>query len=519
MILRKPYAFLIKNFKRIHFILAILIGILIYKTNIVFSFYKNYINFQATSTEGETYLTFFMYILALLIIVINVIIYYLMREKKKPKVMYLISIISYIAIFVGFIYLQMNLHTLSVEGVMDAKSIRMARDIAKISTYVQYILIIPIIIRALGFDVKRFDFAKDIQELDIELSDNEEVELLVGVDTEAIKSKIHKKMRGFKYYYQENRIFILAIGALIAIVIFIIIIVGIRINRVYNEGQTFENFHFKMKIEDSYISAKSSDGTVADKNNKSYVVLKLNVISNHINKTLDTNDFILVVGNKNYAPTKKAYNYFTDIGIGYKAQTIGTTEAKTYILVYDVNNNYLNKKMILRYELKYTENGMTNQKVNIKPTNLDKAKLIGTYNLNDEVTFNNNIISSGKFKINKYALDDSINYNYKEEIDGKEYDRNLIIKGSDYSSILNIDITSSLNNDISNSTLIGNYTEIKYLLDGKEYTSSKKDKTPEFCTNGLFLEVDKQMKDATDIYLDINIRGNEYKYYLKKATK
>ena len=50
-----------------------------------------------------------------------------------------------------------------------------------------------------------------------------------------------------------------------------------------------------------------------------------------------------MVGNKNYAPTKKAYNYFTDIGIGYKAQTIGTTEAKTYILVYDVNNNYVTR--------------------------------------------------------------------------------------------------------------------------------------------------------------------------------
>ena len=38
MIIRKPYALLIKNFKRIHFVLALLMGYLALKSNDIYTF-------------------------------------------------------------------------------------------------------------------------------------------------------------------------------------------------------------------------------------------------------------------------------------------------------------------------------------------------------------------------------------------------------------------------------------------------------------------------------------------------
>ena len=52
MILRKPYAFIIKYFKVIHFLLTLLIAYLIYRTNLVLSFVSNYIS-SNTSVIGQ----------------------------------------------------------------------------------------------------------------------------------------------------------------------------------------------------------------------------------------------------------------------------------------------------------------------------------------------------------------------------------------------------------------------------------------------------------------------------------
>ena len=43
MIFKKPYAFLIKNFRLFHLILAIIMGYLVYQTNLLSSFFKEYL--------------------------------------------------------------------------------------------------------------------------------------------------------------------------------------------------------------------------------------------------------------------------------------------------------------------------------------------------------------------------------------------------------------------------------------------------------------------------------------------
>ena len=49
------------------------------------------------------------------------------------------------------------------------------------------------IIRGLGFDIKKFNFNKDVQELNLSQEDMEEVEVNVGIDTTNILRGVRKQ--------------------------------------------------------------------------------------------------------------------------------------------------------------------------------------------------------------------------------------------------------------------------------------------------------------------------------------
>lgn len=101
MILRKPYAFLIKKFKLIHLILSILMFYLVYRFNTVYTFFKEYVNKDIHNRIlASDYITLFMFLVILFITIGLIIVYLLMRFKKKPKTLYLINIIGYFASFI-----------------------------------------------------------------------------------------------------------------------------------------------------------------------------------------------------------------------------------------------------------------------------------------------------------------------------------------------------------------------------------------------------------------------------------
>ena len=68
MILRKPYAILIKNFKLIHFIMALMMGFLFYKTSSILSFLNDYLSSVATTIIHEVTSSLFSPLFVLIII-------------------------------------------------------------------------------------------------------------------------------------------------------------------------------------------------------------------------------------------------------------------------------------------------------------------------------------------------------------------------------------------------------------------------------------------------------------------
>ena len=108
MILRRPYAFLVRHFRLIHAVLLILMIYISYKFYNVLSFYNGYIGYELLSNEYEVYasnfLGFFSVIAILAIILLDGILVYLLKYKRKPVLLYVIITTIYVLILILFIF-------------------------------------------------------------------------------------------------------------------------------------------------------------------------------------------------------------------------------------------------------------------------------------------------------------------------------------------------------------------------------------------------------------------------------
>ena len=131
MILRKPYGFLIKHFKIIHLILTVAYIYLAIKVNNLLKYYNNFISGKESKLNAIKLITNYYLIAIIASIIICLIIYALMRYKKKPKLLYFILIILYIAVTIVINISYKGLDTIYISA-LDIKTLRLYRDILKI---------------------------------------------------------------------------------------------------------------------------------------------------------------------------------------------------------------------------------------------------------------------------------------------------------------------------------------------------------------------------------------------------
>lgn len=345
MILRRPYAFLIKHFRLIHLILFILFAYIAVKANSILSFFKEYINVNGNiEVIASNYTSSLIFVSIVLIIALSVIIYFLMRYKSKPRTLYIFTILISIVSLIIFVYLYSNIKELETT-VMSGKSIRLLRDISRINFWGLCIISIPILIRGLGFDIKKFNFTKDIADLKLEEKDSEEVEVNVDISTNTIKRTGRRLGRELKYYYIENKFIINIILSVVAVILIIMFPFNkFVLNRNLSEGEMLNTNYFSLKIKDSYISERRK----ISKNN-SYIILKIDVKGRMANYSLNLDEFVLNGENNDYIPSLKYYNYFKDLGVGYNKEILDTKEYKEYLLIYNIKNEDKDLKFNLNY--------------------------------------------------------------------------------------------------------------------------------------------------------------------------
>lgn len=345
MILRRPYAFLIKHFRLIHLILFALLAVITYNASTVLNFFKDYITVNGNmEILSSNYINVFIYIAPIIIIGLSILIFYLMKYKDKPRLYYIILIIVSILCTGVYTYLYLNIRSLETTTV-SARIIRLYRDIARSNFYVLFVMCIPTLIRGLGFDIKKFNFSKDLKELNLSEEDSAEVEVSIDVSSNGLKRTGRRTLRELKYYYVENKFFInIILGTLILILVMVFPFNKYVVNRNLKEGEVLGTSAFNIKVTDSYLT----DRKRISKDN-SYVILKISVISKVNKYSLDLDHFVLEGKNNKYVPSQKFYLYFNDIGTGYRNNILDTTSYKDYILVFNINNIDKDSNFIFRY--------------------------------------------------------------------------------------------------------------------------------------------------------------------------
>ncbi len=357
MIFRRPYAFLIRHFRLIHLIMFAMLEYSTVMAKKIFDFFRDYITYSGKiEVISSNYNSYYIYIGFILVMILSTIIYFLMKYKSKPRLFYIGIIILCVFSSILFIFSYFNIRGLESTSV-SGRELRLYRDISTINYGILIIMSIPMLIRGLGFDIKKFNFTSDLKELNLNEEDSAEVEVYNVLNSNAFKRNGRKLIREFSYYYKDNSL-IINIFLVIATIILVFVFPVNRyiINRDLSEGEILNTKDFNLKVNCSYISERNR----ISKDN-SYVIIKVSIIGKTNKYSLDLDEFVLNSKNDEYFPSMKYYNYFTDVGIGYKGGYLDINEYKEYLLIYNINSidadndfklEYLNSKKKVKLNLK-----------------------------------------------------------------------------------------------------------------------------------------------------------------------
>lgn len=533
MIFKKPYAFFIKNFKLFHFILFVLSGILLYRTSIIYSFFKEYAlvssNVIGKNLTGSLFDNY-SYIIMVFLILINVLMIVVMLRKGKPFIYYVINIVLYIGVLIAFIFSHRVVGNLEVM-LVEPKIVLAVRDILNIARLLETISVIFYLVRATGFDIKKFDFGRDLKDLDISEEDSEEYEVAVEFERNEIVRSIRRGFRDFKYYYKENQLIINMIILLFIALLSLIIYLSIsKYDKVYKEGDYFSAGDFNIGVKSSYIVDNDYKGTKISNKDYEIVAVKVSINSN-FEQQLALTRAVLVVDGYQYYHIKDYSSSLFDIGTVYSNQKI-TDVFTDYVFVYQIPKDYTGDMEFKYIDTISEERGKTQvNSINVllDPISIDDLK--GTkkeYELTNEIDTSDSIISDYKITINSYDISNRYVETYNSCVaTGECYDFKETIKPAVTTNrekvLLKLDGTINYENKISNIgdlyTLISNFGGIEYTYNGKKYTERNDFNQVSFSRvnkkDTYYIEVDAEILQASDIKLIFNIRNNTYSYILR----
>ena len=353
MIIRKPYAFLIKNFKKIHIFLLVLCCYIFTKMSQVRVFVNEFMRLGSYDSYNEPiskYVTGLSLFTIILVIVSTITLIILLKHKEKPWKVYLVPLITYTGILFIFYWTQSFFN--SYNGGLGTTNIRMIRDLLLIFYIGQFPALVIWSIRVFGLDLKQFEFNKDIEYLELDQEDQEELEIQFEIDKDGIKRVTKRTLRYMSYVYKEHK----KIFNTILIILLVILFKNTYeyffiINKAYKQGDSFEANGYTITVNNSYYTDKSYNGEVISRTNK-FVILDLSIKNNQATRELDLTGFHIMNGVDKYATTSKTYETeFQDLGKTYDSvQKLTKDQTLNLIVIYRVDKKLPKDKFVLYYQ-------------------------------------------------------------------------------------------------------------------------------------------------------------------------
>lgn len=521
MILRKPYALLIKYFRLIHIVITLLVIFLAYKTNSLYRFLAGYVKTNQLEVVGNItgeYFNYFMFLSIVLILFMNVVIGFIMRLKKKPIFFYIVNSVIYVLLIVIYSYSSSVFSSIEM-GYLDTRILRALRDVLLISFIVQFLSVILYVVRATGFDVKKFNFVKDLAEIEIEESDNEEVEVSVDLGLDVKKRNLKRILRNIKYTYVENRfMFNVGISLVLVIVSTLVFLSFLTDDKYYKKGVTFYPEKYSVTINESYLTDKDYKGNVINKD-KQYVIVEGSFKSYSKSEVLNKALIPILVDDKYYYPTNKYIEEFSDLGKVYSIDKFNNKDESNYLLVYEIPKEIKSKDIKLVY-LNQTYYGSLDAKKMI--VNLDYIKLDEENKIIEEqvkgvsVDLNTRIYDSKTFVIDYFEIQNI----FELSVIKKHNNRYLFLKKviipklkNREQMILKIGVYKGHNIEYNLEKTLKYYGNLYYEYNNKMIKTNLE--LIESYDNSSYYSVDKNIVESNKIYIEIKFRNKNVIYKLK----
>ena len=513
MVIRKPYAFLIKNFKKIHIFLFLLCAFIYYKVLQVNEFVSEFMQLGSYDSYNEPiarYINFFIYLILLVVVITSFLLILLLKRKNKPWKLYLIPFITYFTIMFIFAWTSSFFNTYM--GGTETTNIRMIRDILGILSFFQYPVFVILFIRIFGIDLRKFNFNQDQEYLELASEDREEFEINIDIDKESFKRAFKRLIRNINYLYQEHKL----ICNTIIVIIFVILIKNLYTfvfvtNRSYKQGQTFDANGYTITVNNSYYTDKDYKGDViSDKNN--FVIIDLTIKNNSEKREINLSNFHVMNGVSNYATTSKTYESdFEDLGkVMDSVQEVSRDASVRTIIIFRVDKKLPKNRFVLYYQELEGDNHLRKIKLKIN----DLSQIIK----HDPIEFGNNLKINYKDEKEDIIFDgfqilDTVTYRTRLCNTTKCEDSTREYKAKTNEKIIYLSYSSSeidSNNMVDFST---DYGKIRYKdSNGTKTIRMASAVTSKYFGKYLYLKVPNEIIDAKEISLIYTIRNNEYTY-------
>ena len=373
MIVRKPYAFLIKNFKKIHIFLFVLSLFVAYKLVNVNGFVAEFMRFgtyDLYQNPVQNHISLWLLLAVFLLVIGSLSLVLLLRYKQKPWKIYLIPVIEYFTLF--FVLNIIRGFFKNYTDDVSTTDLRMARDLLVMFLVIQLPAIVIFLVRGLGLDINKFHFNVDKEYLELNEEDREEVEIGINIDKNSFVRAYRRFLRNIRYFYLEHTkgcklffaIAIVFFGYSIYKNVFVI-------HKSYSEGDYYSANGYTMRINQVYFTDKDYKGNIISKKSN-FVIVDIDIQNNSSPRKFNLENFHLKNGTKDYITPQKVYEKeFSDLGTTYDSvKEIKRDEKVHFIVVYKVNNSLKKEKFVLYYQ----ENGGILRKIKLKLKDLRKIE-------------------------------------------------------------------------------------------------------------------------------------------------
>lgn len=440
MIIRKPYAFLIKNFKKIHVFLLILSLYVLYKIIDVNNFLNEFMRlgtYDFFKDPITNHITLLLTLSIFLLIIGSGSILFLLNHKKKPWKIYLIPVIQYFILLLVLGVIKSFFKTYSVD--VETTDLRMAKDLLAIFLIVQLPVIGIYVMRVFGLDIKKFNFNSDQEFLELSEEDREEIEIGITVDKNTFIRGFKKLIRHLNYFYQEHKFICnCTIGIGIVVIIGLIYSTIFITHKSYKLGEFYNVNGYSFRVNNAYYTDKDYKGNIISKKSN-FLILDLTIKNNSETRTVNLDYFHIKNKTKDYITTTKVFaDEFQDLGVAYETVAkLKRNEELNCIVIYKVSNELDKNKFVLYYQ----ESSGYLRKIKLKVTDL--SKIGDTINLKLEENLKLDIYDGDDITFDNYEIGNSFYYNTRKcTSDGCTFVRNKLT--GDGEKILKIDFGSEL---------------------------------------------------------------------------